>query len=168
MTTKRLSSVCILLNGFLTLTILCAFMLNAGKTPYELATHYSWALFIALIISLIAGWRSYADMRRLLIGNRSWWRPASEGFIFGFLPGPISHVIGMLQEAFAAGPPWPSIGYSSLADWFQYLFWLTIWSALLGIVGAVYAMLLSGINRIALKILADNNGIQADAAEPRR
>jgi hypothetical protein len=163
MTTKGLSSICILINGLLTLTILLVFMLSSGKTPHELITRYSWALFIAVVIALITGWRSYADMRRLLSGKRSWKRPAVEGFMFGFLPVPIFHATGILQEAFAAGPPWPSFGYSSLADWIQYLFWLISMSSIFGIITAVYAMLLSGINRIALRTLADNKAISADA-----
>jgi len=156
MTTKRLSSICILINGILTLTILLVFMLSFGKKLHELITHYPFALFIAVIIALIAGWRSHSDMRKLLSGKRSWRRPAIEGFMFGFLPLPISHATGMLQEAFAAGPPWPSFGYVSLVDWFQYLFWLISMSSIFGIIGALWAMLLSGINRIALRTLANN------------
>lgn len=160
MTTRTLSQACTIGSGLLTFAVLCAFALSAGKTPYELVTRYLWALFVALIIAVVVAWRTYADMKRLLAGKRSWKRPVIEGFVFGFLPGPISQGVGMIQEAFAAGPPWPSFGYSSMSDWFWHLSWLIPCSALFGTVGALYAALLSGINRIALKVLADNNGTE--------
>ena len=163
MTNKRLSKICIFITVLLTLIILLAFISCFGKTAHELITHYYWVLFFAVIVAFIAGWRSYADMKRLTSGNRSWRRPATEGFLFGFLPVPISHAMGMLQEAFAAGPPWPAFGYAPLADWFRYFIWLITSSCIFGILGALYAMLLSGINRILLRTIADNKAISADA-----
>jgi len=156
MTIKKLSQACTIGNGLLTLAVLCAFALSTGKTPYELVTRYLWTIFVAVIIAAVVAWRTYADVKRLLAGKRSFKRPVIEGFVFGFLPGPLSHGLGMIQEAFAAGPPWPSFGHSSLSDWLWYLYYLVPWWTLFGAVGAVYAALLSGINRIALKVLADN------------
>jgi hypothetical protein len=157
MTTKRLSYICPIGSGLLTFGVLCVFALCAGKTTYELVTSYFWALAVTMIVASVVAWRTYADMKRLLAGKRYWRRPLIEGFVIGFLPGPITQGFGMIKEALASGPPWPSFGHSSLLEWLTYLSWFIPWWALFGAVGAAYAALLSGINRIALKVLADNS-----------
>ncbi len=167
MTTMRLSYICPIGNGLLTFCVLCVFALCAGKTAYQLVTSYLWVLIAFMIVASVVAWRTYADVKRLLAGKRSCWRPVIEGFVFGFLPGPISHAFGMIKEAFAAGPPWPSFGHSSPLDWLWYLSWFVPWWGLFGTVGAAYAALLSSINRIALKVLADNQGVQRIAEGSR-
>jgi len=46
-----------------------------------------------------------------------------------------SEPIGILNEAFAAGPPWPSLGYAIEGEWAG------------GAPGAVCGLALSGVNR---------------------
>jgi hypothetical protein len=152
MTLNKISIISTLINGLSTLILLLILAFNAGKPPIEIVTKYYWTLMIAVIISLIAAWRSHSDIKRLIIGKHSWLRPACEGFILGFSPIPLFHIVGISQEAFAAGPPWPTIGYSSLEVWIQYLFWLISISTAFGVVCSMYAILLSGINRMILRI----------------
>ena len=157
---NKISRTGAVINGSLTLLILVILVFKAGKSPIEIITNYSSFLLIALAISVIVAWRSYADIGRLLVGKRSWLRPALEGFMFGFFPIPIFHIFGMVQEAYAAGPPWPSIGYASFEVWIQYLFWLISTSSFFGVACAGYAILLSGINRALLKKITDNQSLQ--------
>ena len=148
------------INGIVTFLTLVILVFNVGKSPIEIITNHSSFLLIALALSVIAAWRSYADIKRLLLGKRSWLRPAFEGFLFGFFPIPVFHIFGMVQEAYATGPPWPSIGYASAEVWIQYFFWLISTSSLFGVACAGYAILLSGINRLVLKRLTDNKSFQ--------
>ncbi|MEH0018638.1 MAG: hypothetical protein V6Z89_03245 [Desulfobacter sp.] len=160
MNKNKISRVGSIINGTVTFLILVILIFNAGKSPIEIITNYFSFLLIALALSVIVAWRSYADIKRLFVGKRSWLRPASEGFFFGFFPIPAFHIFGMVQEAYAAGPPWPSIGYASAEVWIQYFFWLISTSSLFGAACAGYAILLSGINRLILKKLTDNESLQ--------
>lgn len=148
---KKLPIVCASIDAIFTIIIMIVIAAFDGKTPIDLVTRYQGFLFIVLIISLVAGWRGHADANRILSDARSWSRPARDGFIIGFIPLPVSHAIGILQEAIAAGPPWPTLGYSSITEWLKYVAWMFGWSILFGGIGALYGLLLSGINRMLVK-----------------
>lgn len=143
--------VCASIDATLTVIIVAVIAALDGKSPLELASKYQGFLFIVLIISLVAGWRGYVDANKLLSGDRNWLRPTREGFIIGFIPLPGSHAFGILREAIAAGPPWPALGYSPMSEWLKYIIWILGWSILFGGIGALYGLLLSGINRMIVK-----------------
>ena len=125
-----------------------------GTSPLRLITEKWHILFTIIVpVSLMVGWRGGAHASRLISGNRSWFQPALEGFGWGFLFLPVCHAIGIMNEAFAAGPPWPSPGYSSAGDWLQYFWYLLQASATLGGVGALVGLCVSGINRLMLGML---------------
>jgi hypothetical protein len=137
------------------ITFLGAFVLGfvAGKAPSEiLSQNFGILVFVVIPVSLVVTWRGYVHTVKLLAGNRGWVRPALEGFILGAAPLPLSHIAGMLQEALAAGPPWPSIGYSPLSDWIHYLGIVSATSAVAGLIGSIYAVLLSGVNRVIIHV----------------
>jgi len=151
MANRGLPLVCALVDALVTLAaFVCA--ATAGKMPLDVIRTKPWALAAVVIVAVVAAWRGHADARRIISATGGWTRPAVEGFAVGFLPVPISHAIGMIQEALAAGPPWPSLGYSPFSDWLQYLFWLLIWAVIFGVAGGVYGIVLSCINRIVLRI----------------
>ena len=145
---NKLPIICGSIDAGLTIILVVVFAVVAGKSPSELLAKYQGLLLIVLIIALIAGWRGYVDAIKLLLNDHSWLRPARDGFLIGSIPLPVSHLIGILQEAFAAGPPWPALGYSPLSEWLKYIVWMIGWSILFGGAGALYGMVLSGINRI--------------------
>jgi hypothetical protein len=155
MTNKVLSSLCAFIDGLITLVIFIIIAGIDGKTPAYLVNERAGLLLFVLVIAAIVMWRGYADAKRLLIDRRNWTRPSIEGFVFGFLVAPVSQGVGMLQEAFAAGPPWPSFGYSPLSDWLRYLFWLMILSVVLGVVAGICTTLLSLINRLIISIVGN-------------
>lgn len=138
------------------LVVMITFAIAAyeGLTPLGLfAEKGRFLLTFVMPISVLVGWRGGAHASRLVGGQRSWFRPALEGFAWGFLVIPVTQVIGIISEAFAAGPPWPTPGYSSLQDWFRYFGYLLQISAALGGVGVVVALTVSSINRLLLRWL---------------
>lgn len=152
MDSNRLPTICALTDMVITtMLMLFAFSLREGQHVLEFSYDHIGVLLLILIIALAATWRGYADAKRILSGNLQWLKPAKEGFIIGFIPLPLSQAISIYQEAFAAGPSWPSPGYSPLSDWFIYLPWIALWSAFCGAIGACYGLFLSWTNRLLIR-----------------
>jgi ABC-type antimicrobial peptide transport system permease subunit len=149
----RLPRICALTDGTTTIVAACVFCYLNGKTPSEIISqNIGMVLFLVFPASLIAAWLGYVHTVQLLDGNKSWVRPLVEGFVVGAVPWPLFSVIGMLQEAIAAGPAWPTIGFSPLSEWVQYFGFLFVASVVAGAIGALYAAFLSAINRAIIHV----------------
>ena len=148
---KQIPILCGAIDWFISITLVLVFSALAGHWPWELMTIFPGFLLSALLLSLIAGYRGFVDTRRVIAGDPGLFRPAQEGFIIGFFPIPIINGIGILQEALAAGPPWPGIGYSPISEWLKYILYTFCWSAVTGMIGAIYGIFLARVNRTILK-----------------
>jgi len=152
MKTKQIPILCGTIDCLITLLLTFVFAALLGHWPWEVITKIKGYLLFSLLISLIAGHRGFINAQRGMIGDSRLVQPVKEGFIIGFFPIPIIHGYGILQEALA-GPesPWPSIGYSPISEWLKYIFYTFCLSIVCGMIGAIYGLFLSRINRVILK-----------------
>ena len=108
--------------------------------------------FVVPLCSAVA-WRGFAHSRRIQAGDLRWRQPIREGFLGGFLPLPISQAVFMTQDALAAGQGYPTIA-SPISEWVSYGLLVLGAAIVLGLVGAVGAAILSGVNRVLLPRLS--------------
>lgn len=128
-----------------------------GKPPKMLLQQSPGIVFGFLLpLCVVTAWRGAAHAKKLLSGHYSWLRPAIEGFLVGFLPVPFIQTIGILNEALAAGPPWPSLGHAIEGEWARYFLWVLQISFQTGAVGAVCGLAFSGVNRVVIQIWTAN------------
>jgi len=108
-------------------------------------------LALLVLCSMFVSWRGAADASRIFAGQRGVLRPVLEGFLVGALIVPIADIAGLIGEAVAAGPTWPTPSHASAEDWFQYLRRVLLYSSILGGGGAAAALFFTGVNRGLLK-----------------
>lgn len=125
----------------------------AEGSPPKILVQENPGIFFGFLMPLciLIAWRGTAHTKRLITGHDGWVRPAVEGFLAGFLPIPFIQTIGILNEAVAAGPPWPLLGNAIEGEWAAYFLWLLRGSLLTGTVGAVCGLVLSGVNRLLIR-----------------
>ena len=112
-----------------------------------------WSVVYGLIpLSILAGWRSFAYAKRLMIGSMFIWRPAIEGFISGFLLIFISLWIAAGNEALAAGTIYDGAATWSVSEWFWFLKETAFMGSLIGIGCAIWLTLIFLIVYLQLKL----------------
>jgi hypothetical protein len=160
MTDRHLILICPILDTVPAVVLFSLAVIQAGKSLHDLFAHLLVPFLLALALTAVSAWRGFADTKRHLASRNTWLRPAAEGFLCGFLAVVIIHIIGIAQEAFAAGNPWPSVKYSPLSAWVPYLGRLLVEGSVWGAVGSAYGCFLSGLNRITIKALLANPSLQ--------
>jgi hypothetical protein len=149
---KNLPLLCGVIDSAIILMVFLIFATIEGKPPKILFQQNPGIVFGFLLpLCVVTAWRGAALTKKLIIGQCGWLRPATEGFLMGFLPVPFMLTIGMLIEALAAGPPWPSLGHAIEGEWSSYFLWVVQISLLTGIVGAVYGLAISYVNRVLIR-----------------
>jgi len=153
MASRRRAWICGVADGLLLLVVLLVVApCGEGVGPIRLvAEKASLLLGYVLPIAVLIAWRGAEHTVRLLAGRRSWLRPLLEGFAWGFLLIPGLHAVGIAGEAMAAGPPWPTIGYSSAEEWLLYFWELIQVSLVFGCAGAAVGVTMSSANRLMLR-----------------
>lgn len=127
-----------------------------GKSPAGVVQHTPGLLFgFVLPFAILVGWRGSKLALQFLRGNTQWFRPAKEGFIAGFCIVPVFHGFFMAKEALAAGPAWPDFS-DPWSAWIVYLGFVFGVSMIAGVIGALGACLLSGVNRVYFVVYSAN------------
>lgn len=155
---KNLPLLCGVIDAAIILVVALVITIAEGKTPKILLQQNPGIVFGFLLpLCMITAWRGTAHTKKLIIGDCGWLRPATEGFLIGSLPIPFIQTIGMLNEAMAAGPNWPSLGNAIEGEWASFFLWLLQMSIMAGVVGAVCGLFLSGVNRILIRCWTANH-----------
>ena len=97
--------------------------------------------------ALIAAWRGRAYAIQLINGNKSFVRPAFEGFVIGFTLFLLLQIIGFLNEANAAGSIYSSYKSWSSSDWIHLIQYEALYGGLSGVIGTLIAIGVSLLNR---------------------
>jgi hypothetical protein len=136
--------------------------LAEGKTPADFVLRRTEVLLgfvlpVAMAVSFWAWW----DLRGFARGRHGLWRPAVQAFVLGFLPRPVSDGLGIVRDAFAAGPPWPTPGHSSVGEWLSYSGEVLLFASITGLLAVSIGLMLVLANRWLYVKLA-NMALQTD------
>lgn len=154
---QNIPLLCGVIDSAIVLAVVLLLAATEGKPPRTLMQENPGIVFGYLLpLCVVTLWRGTTHTKKLMSGYRGWLRPAIEGFTVGFLPIPFIQTIGILNEAIAAGPPWPSLGHAIEGEWAAYFLWLLNASVLAGFVGAICGIALSGVNRLLIRRLTAN------------
>jgi hypothetical protein len=125
-----------------------AIALADGKSPADLVLRRTELLvgFVVPVAVTVSFW-AWLDLRRFAGGRDGLRRPAGQAFVLGFLPRPLSDALGIVREAVAAGPAWPSPGHSSAGEWVSYSAGVFVFATIAGVFAALIAIVLVLANR---------------------
>ena len=107
---KNLPMLCGVIDAAIILVVALIIATAEGKPPKILLQQNPGIVFGFLLpLCMITAWRGTAQTKRLINGERGWLRPATEGFLVGFLPIPFIQTIGILREfpPFSGRFPYP-------------------------------------------------------------
>lgn len=128
---------------------------SEGLGPHRvLSEKNSIVMLFAFPLALLMAWRGSVDAKRLMTGDAAWKPRIIEGFCWGFFFLPIQLVWAIVQFAWAAGPSWPMRG-DPWMEWVRYSCSMLAVSILLGVIGVVVGMAVSGVNRGILRLFKE-------------
>jgi membrane protease YdiL (CAAX protease family) len=106
---------------------------------------------ILVAISALVGWRGAADARRILRGDRRWWRPPVEGFLTVAGIVFVWIMAGAITTAIAAGSIYDGAENWSPREWLTYVTFAASVASASGMVGAMLGMIIGSLNRAILR-----------------